>query len=267
MKTFIENISDTKSIKFSSFTRTNDPLEFLKYVHYTHSTWDGITVDEPNHNLKYGRKINDIIKNKSKLFCSSIDISYKDFYTIESRMQNNVSTLLYKGFCKPRMWAQYAENHKGVCLIFDKYVLTELVKQYTNENINGSRLYFSEINYDNELNGLKQLFDLSKFNEKLIDDYIDENISKYYFQKLEDYRDESEYRFVIKTNDLNKDDYIYIPYNNALVGIIITASFPKAYYVNLESYSKLNDVPLFLLYWQNGDAAIYDYFEVKKYKA
>ena len=33
-------------------------------------------------------------------------------------------------FYLPRMWAQYGENHKGVCFIFDK---AKLIKKITKE--------------------------------------------------------------------------------------------------------------------------------------
>lgn len=42
---------------------------------------------------------------------------------------NHMDDIFRRGFCKPRMWAQYAERHAGVCLVLDRQKLNESVEK------------------------------------------------------------------------------------------------------------------------------------------
>ena len=52
--------------------------------------------------------------------------------------------VFYRGYTHPRMWAQYASNHTGVCLVFDK----ELIKISINHDFrNMGQLFEDSIVY------------------------------------------------------------------------------------------------------------------------
>ena len=50
----------------------------------------------------------------------------------------------YYGYYRPRMWAQYAEQHQGVCLVFDK---EKLLKCFEKSLSAKGDLYYGEVDY------------------------------------------------------------------------------------------------------------------------
>ena len=37
--------------------------------------------------------------------------------------------MIRKGYEKSRMWSQYGQNHEGICLVFSKKSLLEIIKK------------------------------------------------------------------------------------------------------------------------------------------
>ena len=66
---------------------------------------------------------------------------------------NNLS----KGWARSRMWAQYADNHKGVCLIFDKLCLEKEFKGSFEKS--SCETFCDVVNYTNNLNPIRNAFD------------------------------------------------------------------------------------------------------------
>ena len=52
------------------------------------------------------------LRSCCRLFCAATD----DI----SALGMEIDTIYGRGFCRPRMWAQYARNHTGACLIFER---------------------------------------------------------------------------------------------------------------------------------------------------
>ncbi|MBR2090960.1 MAG: DUF2971 domain-containing protein [Fibrobacter sp.] len=55
------------------------------------------------------------------------------------------------------MWAQYADNHKGVCLIFDKLCLEKEFKGSFEKS--SCETFCDVVNYTNNLNPIRNAFD------------------------------------------------------------------------------------------------------------
>jgi len=128
-----------------------------------------------------------------------------------------------RGFAKSRMWAQYSENHGGVCLVFDREKLAQRihgsvsakcpilagpVRYRNNDSLSwgGPEPYTIDV-YAMERLGLRAYagLHLRQFHPQL------------FFEKLEDWRDEDEFRFVVWGRGT---DDIYIKYGDALKGVI-----------------------------------------------
>src|SRR5690606_35289858 len=115
------------------------------------------------------------------------------------------------GFLKPRMWDQYGENFRGVCLAYSKTKLLEnnKITHYGNvKYIDYSTLQnnFYTINHDS-LDG--------KLKNKYIQNVM-MRVQATFFQKHKDYRDEREYRFL----GFSFNEYEFINTKDALIGII-----------------------------------------------
>ena len=68
------------------------------------------------------REINDVRRQvKVGSFALDGDGDLRSIYTDEQLIPHLVADRLHgvRGFAHPRMWAQYADNSRGVCVVFD----------------------------------------------------------------------------------------------------------------------------------------------------
>ena len=126
-----ESIIKTQELWFNNIYKTNDPYENKKFDFYSKSekkdiTGEYIKIDEDVDDAQVwffqqlNRIKNRIVKTIS--FCCGI-------YNFNPLDENN-----RPGYFYPRMWAQYADNSKGVCLIFDKQKLLEELRRVLEKN-------------------------------------------------------------------------------------------------------------------------------------
>lgn len=237
------------AILFNSLLNTNDPLEFENYfLTIIHDI--GVPHSEVNKLFEKSKEVNRIVKQCTKLSCFSMDKKYSDY----------IDPVLYfhKGFCKSRMWSQYADKHRGVCLIFN----LEKMNEYINRGIDdidgpiGSpiRIYFGEVKYDNKLHDLKKALtlDYNKYKEIVPLDIVHSHVKDYLFTKILDYVDEQEYRFCLYSDTFKKDESFLIDYADSLEGIILGYNFPGVYMINIRELAKLNRIPVFKMTWFIG---------------
>ena len=107
-KAALEGILPTGRLKFSSLPRTNDPREFLPILFPITEIADD---DEPlvtEDPFPLIEEANKFLRDPVRLLCFTED------------QPSRVELLRYgTGPRRSRMWAQYAENHAGICLCFD----------------------------------------------------------------------------------------------------------------------------------------------------
>ncbi|MDP2686747.1 MAG: DUF2971 domain-containing protein [Aequorivita sp.] len=219
--TAIEYILPNKNLLFSPRKNSDDPVESKKII-----ISKSIAIIDSNIEERTEGKsqelydlIDDRIKNNKQIcFCTN------KFCTSESEY----------GYQKSRMWDQYGDNFKGVCLAFDQPLL---LQNCTSEIIKGEINYLS---YD----------DLRKDYLEVDSNHLDNYDSQYenslleksnhlLFRKHIDYRDECEFRIC----NFGKPDYLNI--GKSLLGIIVcdnimsTSNFGK-----LKHICRVLNIPL-----------------------
>ena len=98
-----------------------------------------------------------------------------------------------------RLWEQYADSHRGVCICFDRTTLIRVVKDAVRKI---DEVTYGEVTYaDGEIAPeavripLKQL--LERPIEETFDRYVRAHLHDLFFTKLRDWESECEFRFVI----------------------------------------------------------------------
>lgn len=143
------------SIRFSPFTEMNDPREACRRFYAESSTSDDICCREE---FKLEDSFGSNFRKKASIFCASIDNSIQ-----------NPNFVMKRGFGKPRMWAQYGENHKGACLIFKK----EILEAHARSALNGRMLWGGNKVVYNEISSYSGCFDFDSTDYKNNpDDYL-----------------------------------------------------------------------------------------------
>lgn len=223
-ETAMEYILNNKTLKFGLLKNTNDPYEYKKKSIIT------CTVESEKEKEKdfKNNSIEDIIQNT--LFLSFSTNLIDD------------SNLIRKGYEKSRMWSQYGENHEGICLVFSKESLLEIIKKELSENY---IIYYEKINY--EITHLEP-----SIGEQPIE-YIENSYRNIFFQKHIDYKDESEFRIVlVQKNEKNTYKDLFVDISNSLKLIILGDNFPKVYLPTIKNLSLELNVEHKKLLWEDN---------------
>lgn len=226
----------SQQMRMGSLANMNDPLEFENH------RGDGLIFSGNPSNRYLAKKVfefaNAVAEKDRAVRLASFAVdggNQKDYY-------NN----LCKGWARSRMWAQYADNHKGVCLIFDK---DKIIKTFKKEFKKPCKTYCNAVNYTNNLESLKEVLS-SSCKSLLVSDKID-----YLFQKCEDFEDEQEFRLLLINKKL-KDSKEIVSFSiaNSICGVITGAKFPKENELTLQKAIKCcnTEIRRFYISWHYG---------------
>jgi len=233
----LENILFDGKIKFGQLRFTNDPKDSrftaLPHVKDVEQKW--------NWNSEIETLASNIQLDEWKVLCLTKNI--------RTQTSKGNSFLFQKGYCRPRMWAQYAENHRGVCLIFDGKRLHENIKKYATDK--QCRVFHGPVSYKNayKLPGYLDISNFMKFGEKEIRNYYLKFYKEIFLSKYLDWKNESEYRWLIH-NQTPASDYVSI--EGALTSVLVGMDFPVAYEPALKDLCKKLIVSAGRVFWFMG---------------
>ncbi|MFS0883478.1 DUF2971 domain-containing protein [Metabacillus niabensis] len=234
-------ILPTKKLRLSSIVRTNDPRETQDWYPSIRLTQD--MNDERVNELMDELKITfNTEKKKAKLICFSQDHNDKEW----GDDTNAFSLELRKGYFRFRMWANYADNHSGICLEFDKDILISSIK---NELEGMGKLYSGSVTYTN-YSAVQHYratsFDSNEINTygltSVINKHLEESFKHIFFEKLYDWRDEAEFRILHIPKD--HDEEVYVNIGNSLTNIYVGANYDNSKDMELETVKENGQYPL-----------------------
>ena len=126
-----ESIINNQELWFNNIYKTNDPYENKKFDFYSKTEkkdisgeYVKINDDEEDAQVCFFQQLNRM-KNR---IVKTISFCCGD-YNVNPLIDNN-----RPGYFYPRMWAQYADNSKGVCLVSDKHKLLKELKRVLEKN-------------------------------------------------------------------------------------------------------------------------------------
>ncbi len=122
-KTALCKILPSGTLRMSPFTETKDPRENKDWVFGLGTAqqqgFAGAPIEE-TETIMRGRATK-LAKSTCKLLCFTEDE--------EQGVPGGIGAIYARGFCHPRMWAQYAEAYTGVCMIFDREQLRNAIRR------------------------------------------------------------------------------------------------------------------------------------------
>lgn len=226
----MERILNEKQLKFGLYRETNDPYEYkLRDII--------LTIWSPTHEP--------LVHKSMALFTTTIHntpfLSFCDNST---------------GYKKPRMWSQYGQDHKGICLVFSKESLmttikNELSKNYFiyDENINYKEIDCEPLKIDNN--------DLAA--NEIVMNHIKKDYKNIFFQKHLDYKDENEFRIVLIQKDTNPSSQsLLVDISNSLKLIILGDKFPKEDLPTIKDLSTKLNIGFKELSWEHNQYFLFD---------
>jgi hypothetical protein len=197
-------IFENGTLLFGRYAETNDPKET--------KTWQfdlgtNFNIDLGAYKMdELSTWLSNELKYSARLACFSMDTA--------QLTGDHLQDIFKRGFCKPRMWAQYAERHSGVCIVFDRQKLTQQVEARLGSSylvLSGAVRYVDR-NIVRNLADQQYMINLDVLESLGREAYADRHLKTHYqrlfFEKMNDWRDESEWRWVVFGNantDLHLD--------------------------------------------------------------
>lgn len=169
-----------------------------------------------SNQLKYGslKNMNDLLESHRQVgvrYNNANTFEDLDAFSIELNKYHQISLTQdsideNRGFAINPMWAHYADNKYGVCLVFDKDTLLE----------NAITEWHNPVNY-------RENYDSAIISNDDSQKYISQNKDSLFFQKEADWSYEREYRIVkrCETDDEINIKGSYLELGNSLIGVIM----------------------------------------------
>ena len=213
----LENyIFKSRKLRFSPYASTNDPKESKDWAFSLHTS-------ENRDLIKYtpdiSKNFSSRIKHKARILCFCQD---------EAGLSGiHLDDIARRGFAKPRMWAQYGDNHAGACLVLNREKFKDYVE---NELVPGNLVISGPVHYHNRSHLLGPesqpytiYIDLVEKHgwEQYTQWHVETFYKELFFEKMRDWSGEDEFRFLCY-GDSNNDALIDI--THSLVGIMFGAS-------------------------------------------
>jgi hypothetical protein len=229
-------ILDKKEFKLSTLYDTNDPREYkFKGFSYKRSSSAGDDCDCEKLSNKFDTEINRILLHKCRImsFCSNPNLNDKDSHP-------DVWT-------KCRMWTQYGEGHRGVCLVLSK---NEIKKAIDGIQTQVKACMADDIDYSSIIES-HPVADLSpKVGNNNIEEQAFEHVKAhfkyFFFRKHTDYRDEAEFRVSIFDPDKK---FERIDISKSLQGVIVGDRTYKPYIRLINQMCKDINIECRQAYW------------------
>jgi hypothetical protein len=251
VNTAVEYILAEQRLRLSPRKNSNDPIENIKPVIPRSEIGDPFrsSVIDADKAREIDRRAHEKIA-----FAKQICFCKND----EEQVNPNTNPkypLEYFGFLRPRMWDQYGNKYKGVCLAFSLKALKKAAA-----NFHHGEVEYLKYNHLERVNFNYLEINVNRIEAVGLQNYWEEYssiIEKTVLRKHIDYKGEHEYRFLSYTD--KKFDYINI--ENCLRGIIMPQNIDyMSEYMRsaLKTYAEKMGIERISIYWSHSGIDISD---------
>lgn len=227
LSTVIEDILPKMTLRTNSLDRMNGPKENQK--------WSFAGINVPYESL-YAELNSD--KNRNN---AHFDRMYKFGEDVKRKIQATcfVYSDKFPGYENEMMWAQYSDNHKGVCLEIDQDLFLEENKQL-------DIFKFQNVNYEpKKKEWIHWNKNLTK--DENIEQYIKRNFESLLLCKSHYWEKEYEKRLLILAND-----FCYLNIKESLKGIYYGLSTHYSYNVAIQQFIDPNKTNLYKVCFEDN---------------
>jgi hypothetical protein len=225
------------TIRLNPLEKFNDPTEVARF---NEISLDGTSEHANSWDLLDRTKR---MHQRFRVACFSQDrpealkVTSSNFYKITDHFN--------RGYLLQRMWAQYGDNHKGICLAFDQQKLDKIFK---GEALQKDLLLSGPVKY--YLSSLPLLLAADEGNPTIfgstVGDSPEQHISRFsdwfFFNKQDDWSNEREFRWVY-TGKEKLGHHLDFQFADALEAIIVGDKFPIELYPKIKEYCLKFGVP------------------------
>jgi hypothetical protein len=245
-ETLLKHILPSGTIRLGPFADTNDPRESKEWTFALGSAvrWNG---REETTEETLATKMAAILRTTTKVLCLCTDDDRRTGY--------NTEELHYWGFCRPRMWAQYGDKHKGVCLVLGYRELNDAMEAELGKKglLRQGQVAYRNWSWSGNLRNSAFVIsaDLARQEGPMIAvrAHLQHHWRDLFFEKAEDWRDEHEYRWIFTDE---KPNPVFVPIRNAIKAVILGSDFQQDQWGDPYHFKKNYGLESKRLSWHNG---------------
>lgn len=227
--------------------------EIEKLYHYTSFEKGLLIILSRTMIMSHPSKMNDINESYRPLYCNygndieEVEKELKKYYQSSFTLKDGKTP----GFVIPAMWGHYADNGKGICIVFDKKKLISRIESYG--------FHHGIVNYHESCNS-------SILVEGDPQKYFRDNMSTVFFTKSKDWEYEREYRVVCRS----ENTLVEFDLTDCILAVIVhkfddikdVNLNQSATYKSLVRRLKVINIPVLSLDWSSLDMQ----YELKDYE-
>lgn len=249
LSTALEHILPTMKLRLGRLAETNDPRE----KHLWRFTNIGAGEEIRDHSLAYDaahHAADGVLRRGAKVACFT-----------EDRAEDEQGPAI-QGWARPRMWAQYADGHRGVCLGFDLATLRERAKQHAEDgaDVRNGPVRYIDLHDRTGRHGVRrddvrgaEMIDMDRVKAVGLEQALIDHRERYYedlfLTKHRDWADEWEFRFLLFSSDENPR---YVSIRDSLTDIVAGVDFPDVYWPLIERLTEGQAIRLGQVRVRNG---------------
>jgi hypothetical protein len=251
--TLTDHILHSGRLRFSRFQNLNDPRE-AKIWSFDYCG----NADAPEFEIQAIQKeLNERLKLRWRVGCFVSDV-YEALVTKEREIRGEDiwSAVYERGHSRPRMWAQYGEDYKGACLVFDQQKLDSKIRSTANSGdliIHAARVEYTNPPVVHSIVPNAFMISCDELTQLGIDKFAKAHVQRYwkelFFTKAEDWKQEREFRWLVRGDG---DEDFLVDIRDSLVGILLGDRFPVGRRAAVGNYALANEVSLADMEWRNG---------------
>jgi hypothetical protein len=240
-KTLLTQILPQKQLRFSPLGLTNDPRETQERIF---AISGGRSIDDDSwcdEMVELTAEASKILRQKYVVLCTT----------------RNDSALCRKtvfgiGYSHARMWAQYAENHKGSCIVLEREALNkEICQVFGAENVYQGPVRYTDGPLKEDLGAFQLSYNsIEEYGlDKTLEDHVNRHFDSIFLRKYRDWENEWEYRWIIKSKS---NDYEFVSIVDAIKAVFASIEFPNECLSNLKRECENLKIYGGEIKWPNG---------------
>jgi Protein of unknown function (DUF2971) len=252
--TAFEHILPSGMLLMNRYSKMRDPFESQQPMFHAATAWGG----DGDAQMRLFWKL------QAQVATSRDDWRLLSLTRGDDRPGNPSDVWFRCPWARARIWEQYADNHAGVCLVFDREAMVETLRR----NL-GSKGQYQEgvVQYTVGGFGMSDAASiaLGQFNEDMLEDDVAIHVVRYsrefFFLKTDDWASEWEYRFVFReaTGEPGEPEQPAeahtVSFGDALRYVVVGERFPKWQLLAAERVAEQARAELRQMTWELGRPA------------
>ncbi len=151
-------------------------------------------------------------------------------------------------WARPRVWEQYADEHRGACLVFDRERFETAVNALPAD---GGVHFYEDVDYTPSGIADWKPENPQDLEPKTVTEFMFEHIIKLFFTKTDDWSSEHEYRVLFFPPEPTHDK-CFLPYEDALEAIVLGAHYPDWGLAGAKKLCDSKGIALLKIGWSHG---------------